>query len=199
MQVDRYSRMVAWLKVSLPLVALGILSTLFLISRVVDPPSTIPFADSEVQARLSSQQVTGPYYSSMSADGDQIDFVADTVVNSTEHAGTNIAENVDVVVNFASGVTATLKANRAETNMPEDRSRLSGDVKVVTSHGYELESALLLVRMSTPDVLSPGAVEGHTPVGPIEAGAMHYFVPDDADGAQLIFTNGVKLIYNPQD
>ncbi len=48
MKVDRYSRMVALLKVSLPLIALGILSTLFLVSRAVDPPMTIPFADSEV-------------------------------------------------------------------------------------------------------------------------------------------------------
>lgn len=198
MAVDRYSRMVAWLKVSLPLLALGILSTLFLISRVVDPPSTIPFADSEVQARLSNQQVTGPYYSSMSADGDQIDFIADRVINSPQEPGTNIAEEVDVVVHFASGLVATLKANLAETNMHEDRSRLTGDVRIVTSHGYELDSALLLVRMSTPDIVSPGPVQGKTPAGPIDAGAMHYFVEENTDNAQLIFTNGVKLIYTPQ-
>ena len=96
MQVDRYSRMVALLKVSLPLIALGILSTLFLVSRAVDPPSTIPFADSEVQERLTNQQVTGPLYTGMSANGDQIEFIAETVVNSPDEVGTNISQNVDV-------------------------------------------------------------------------------------------------------
>ena len=198
MQVDRYSRMVALLKVSLPLIALGILSTLFLVSRAVDPPSTIPFADSEVQERLTNQQVTGPLYTGMSANGDQIEFIAETVVNSPDDVGTNISQNVDVTVDYASGLRATLEANTAETNMSEDRSRLIGDVKIVTSHGYELESELLLVRMTTPDIFSPGPVTGHTPVGPVDAGTMHYFVTEGSEGAQLVFTKGVKLIYLPQ-
>lgn len=198
MKVDRYSRMVALLKVSLPLIALGILSTLFLVSRAVDPPSTIPFADSEVQERLTNQQVTGPLYTGMSANGDQIEFIAETVVNSPDDVGTNISQNVDVTVDYASGLRATLEANTAETNMSEDRSRLIGDVKIVTSHGYELESELLLVRMTTPDIFSPGPVTGHTPVGPVDAGTMHYFVTEGSEGAQLVFTKGVKLIYLPQ-
>ena len=198
MKVDRYSRMVALLKVSLPLIALGILSTLFLVSRAVDPPSTIPFADSEVQERLTNQQVTGPLYTGMSANGDQIEFIAETVVNSPDDVGTNISQNVDVTVDYASGLRATLEANTAETNMSEDRSRLIGDVKIVTSHGYELESELLLVRMTTPDIFSPGPVTGHTPVGPVDAGTMHYFVTEGSEGAHLVFTKGVKLIYLPQ-
>ncbi len=199
MKVDRYSRMVALLKVSLPLVALGILSTLFLVSRAVDPPSTIPFADSEVQERLTNQQVTGPLYTGMSANGDQIEFIAETVVNSPDEVGTNISQNVEVTVDYASGLQAILVANTAETNMSEDRSRLIGDVKIVTSHGYELESELLLVRMTTPDIFSPGPVTGHTPVGPVDAGTMHYFVTEGSEGAQLVFTKGVKLIYLPQE
>lgn len=198
MKVDRYSRMVALLKVSLPLIALGILSTLFLVSRAVDPPSTIPFADSEVQERLTNQQVTGPLYTGMSANGDQIEFIAETVVNSPDEVGTNISQNVEVTVDYASGLQAILVANTAETNMSEDRSRLIGDVKIVTSHGYELESELLLVRMTTPDIFSPGPVTGHTPVGPVDAGTMHYFVTEGSEGAQLVFTKGVKLIYLPQ-
>ena len=199
MKVDRYSRMVALLKVSLPLVALGILSTLFLVSRAVDPPSTIPFADSEVQERLTNQQVTGPLYTGMSANCDQIEFIAETVVNSPDEVGTNISQNVEVTVDYASGLQAILVANTAETNMSEDRSRLIGDVKIVTSHGYELESELLLVRMTTPDIFSPGPVTGHTPVGPVDAGTMHYFVTEGSEGAQLVFTKGVKLIYLPQE
>lgn len=195
MHADRYSRMVAWLKISLPLLALAILSTLFLISRAVDPPVTIPFADSEVQERLSNQQVTGPYFSGISANGDQIDFVAETVKGVPDEIGTNFAENVDVTVNFVSGLTANLTANEAVINIAEDRTRLTGDVVVVTSQGYVLESELMMVRMTSPEIDSPGPVKGTMPTGTIDAGTMHFFVADDAGNSQLVFTNGVKLIY----
>jgi lipopolysaccharide export system protein LptC len=198
MHTDRYSRMVAWLKVSLPLLALAILSTLFLISRAADPPVTIPFADSEVQDRLTNQQATGPYFSGISANGDQIDFVADTVRAMPDSIGTNIAENVDVNVDFVSGVKANLTAKEAVINIAEDRTRLTGDVVIVTSQGYVLESDLMLVRMSSPDMNSPGPVTGTTPVGTIDAGTMHFFVPDDTGDSQLVFTNGVKLLYQPK-
>ena len=47
--MDRYSRMVAIFKVLLPLAALAILSTLFLLSRTIDPTTTIPFADQDFE------------------------------------------------------------------------------------------------------------------------------------------------------
>jgi len=198
MQADRYSRMVAWLKVTLPLLALAILSTLFLISRAVDPPVTIPFADAEVQERLNNQQITGPYFSGISANGDQIDFVAETVKNAPNAIGTNIAENVDVQVQFVSGISAELTAKEAVINIADDRTRLTGDVVIVTSQGYVLESELMLVRMSSPEMDSPGPVTGSTPVGTIDAGTMRFFVPDETGDSQLVFTNGVKLIYQPK-
>ena len=42
---DSYSRLVQIGKIVLPLVALGILSTLFLFSGEVDPEAAIPFAE----------------------------------------------------------------------------------------------------------------------------------------------------------
>ncbi len=198
MYADRYSRMVAWLKVSLPLLALGILSTLFLISRVVDPPATIPFADAEVQERLNNQQATNSYFSGISAGGDEIEIIADKVQGAQTETGTNLVENVDVKVDYVSGLQATLSADQALVNIAEDRTRLTGNVKIVTSQGYVLLSDLMLVRMSSPEMESPGPVQGDTPVGTIDAGAMHFFVPEGHEKSQLVFTNGVKLLYQPK-
>ena len=36
-RADRHTRVVGWLKVALPLAALAILSTLFLVARRIDP------------------------------------------------------------------------------------------------------------------------------------------------------------------
>ena len=198
MKVDRYSRMVALLKVTLPLLALGILSTLFLISRSFDPTGSIPFADTEVQERLSNQQVTGPYFSGTTAEGDQIAFVAEKLTTTDGRTGTNYASDVDVQLDFAGGGRAMVTARDAEVNIAADRAELTGDVVVVTSNGYTLESDLLKLRLSQIEVISPDAVFGTTPFGTIEAGSMHLLTPDGQTGSQLLFTGGVKLLYQPQ-
>jgi lipopolysaccharide export system protein LptC len=195
MRGDRYSRLVALLKVSLPLLALGLLSTLFLISRAVDPPASIPFADAEVQQRLSSQQVTGPYFSGTSVTGDQIAFVAETVTTPNGETGINRAEQIDLQVEMVSGTRLTVKAAEAEVDIPRDRTDLTGDVEITTSTGYVLNTDLLQLRIARLEMVSPDRVTGQTPVGDIEAGQMRVFTPEGQTESLMLFTDGVKLIY----
>ncbi|MEO0504251.1 MAG: hypothetical protein AAFZ14_13070, partial [Pseudomonadota bacterium] len=70
--MDRYSRFVAWLKVLLPLAALALLSTLFLLSRNTDPIAAVPFADDELLDRVRDEQITGPFFSGTTTDGDRV-------------------------------------------------------------------------------------------------------------------------------
>ena len=44
-RLDLHSRLVTWAKVALPLAALAILSTLFLLADRIDPTAAIPYAD----------------------------------------------------------------------------------------------------------------------------------------------------------
>lgn len=198
MQIDTYSRMVALLKVILPLAALGILSTLFLISRVVDRPSTIPFADNDVQQRLINQQVTGPYFSSTSANGDEITFIAETVTTPNGQTGANRALDVDVTVDMTTGRQINITGLQADVDIARDRTDLTGDVEVVTSDGFVLRSDLLEMRMSRIEMVSPDSVTATTPMGDLEAGSMRLLSPDDMPGSQLHFTGGVKLLYQPK-
>lgn len=198
MQADSYSRMVALLKIILPLLALGILSTLFLISRVVDRPTTIPFADNDVQQRLINQQVTGPYFSSTSADGDEITFIAETLTTPNGQLGANRALDVDVQVDMVDGRRITITGDQADVDIARDRTDLTGDVEVVTSDGFVLRSELLEMRMSRVEMISPDAVTATTPLGDLAAGSMRLLSPDDAPGSQLHFTDGVKLLYQPK-
>lgn len=198
MQADRYSRTVSFLKVALPLAALALLSTLFLISRSVTPTATVPFADAEVQERLTNQQVTGPYFSGTSARGDQISFIAEKLTSPTGTLGSNKAEDVVVKVDLASGRQFTLKADLATIDIAKNHSELQGGVEIVTSDGYTLQSEKLWIALTGLDINSPGAVSGTLPLGDVDAGGMRLFVPDDDSDAQLIFTNGVKLLYLPK-
>lgn len=197
MQADRYSRAIALLKVVLPLLALALLSTLFLISRAVKPTATIPFADNEVQERLTNQQVTGPFFSGSSSNGDQIAFIAERLSSPDGTVGSNLAEEVLVQVDMANGRQIMMEAETAYVDIATDQSELSGNVEVITSNGYRITSQQLVMKLSSLDVRSPEQVFAKTPVGDLEAGTMRLFVPEDHSSAQLLFTGGVKLLYLP--
>ncbi|MFK7764192.1 MAG: LPS export ABC transporter periplasmic protein LptC [Roseobacter sp.] len=196
MQPDRYSRMVAWLKVALPLLALGILSTLFMISRAVTPPTVVPFADTEVQERLTNQQITGPFFSGTSESGDEIAFVADKVTTPNGQIGTNKAQNVDVQIDLTSGTRIIVTADEADMNIAQDQTELIGNVVAVTTRDQVLQSERVLLRMSEIEMISPGDVTITGPFGNINAGAMHVFTPDGETNSQILFTKGVKLLYH---
>ena len=57
-----HSRMVAWLKVILPMAALALLSTLFLFSRNIDPTTTIPFTTIPLEERARDERVSRPEF-----------------------------------------------------------------------------------------------------------------------------------------
>jgi lipopolysaccharide export system protein LptC len=198
MASDRYSRLISWLKVLFPLAALAILSTLFLLSRAIDPDAQIPFADKEIQDRLRDQQVTGPFFTGTTADGDQIMFSAEKLTTPEGQTGSNEAENIKTVVDLAQGDTVTLTAQRARFDLARDHAELTGEVLITTTSGYRVTSDLLTSAISSLSVNSPGRVSGETPAGTLDAGSMTLSVPQKGAGAQLVFTNGVKLVYTPQ-
>ena len=57
---DGHSRLVFWLKIVLPLIALAILSTLFLVSRNIGGDGTVPFSDVDLDALARDPQLTAP-------------------------------------------------------------------------------------------------------------------------------------------
>lgn len=198
-RADRHSRTVAWLKVALPIVALALLSTLFLLSRAIDPNTTIPFADKEIQARLRDQQVTGPFFSGTTTDGDQLSFRAEKLTTPNGQTGANQAEDVLAELKLNDGAEITVHAKLASFDIARDIASLSGDVEFLTSTGYRLKTEALVSEMSTLHLQSPGKISGTGPPGVLEAGAMLLTLPKGARSAQLLFTNGVKLIYTPKE
>lgn len=198
MQSDRYTRWVSWLKVLLPLAALGLLSTLFLLSRVIDPETVIPFADKEIQDRLRDQVVTGPIYHGVTADGDEIAFSADTLTMPLGEMGANKVSGVDIVMDLVSGSQITVTSDEGLFDIADDTADLIGDVVITTSTGFRITSARMITMLSRLDVRSPGPVQSVGPPGTLNAGSMVLSTPQTDGPAQLLFTNGVKLVYTPK-
>lgn len=198
MKGDRYTKLISLLKVLFPLAALGLLSTLFLLSRTIDPGQAIPFAEKEIQERLRDQQITGPFFSGATATGDQLSFYADVLTTPDGKTGSNMAENVSATLSTADGSTIRLRSDKADFDLAGDSAALEGGVVINTSTGYEMTSDLMTSDLSSMNLQSPGPVYGTAPAGTLEAGSMSVTQSENDDAPQLLFTNRVKLIYKPK-
>ncbi|TGN46479.1 hypothetical protein E4L95_19415, partial [Paracoccus liaowanqingii] len=78
------TRIVRWLRVLLPLVALAMLSTMFLFSRRSDTESRIPYAEVEAEAAAREGRIVAPDYSAVTPDGARLSLRAAQATPSAE-------------------------------------------------------------------------------------------------------------------
>lgn len=195
--MDTYSRVIAFLKVLLPLAALAVLATLFLLSRSIDPTATIPFAEAEMADRLRDQQVTAPFFSGITPKGEEVIFTA-SVVRPAILGRPAEAENVSARLTLAQGTRITLDADQGQVDVEKDMATFQGDVRIASSLGYRLRTEKINASLSSVAGTAPNQIDGVAPFGTLTAGALE-IGPTSADGpVHIVFTNGVKLIYDPK-
>ncbi|SDN78644.1 lipopolysaccharide export system protein LptC [Lutimaribacter pacificus] len=195
---DRYyPRLIAWLRILLPLLALGLLSTLFLLSRNIDPSRTIPFVTDEMENRVIDQQVTGPFFSGATAEGDLISFIATTARPDPEQADRLLARDLTAHIDFLSGSAMDFSAKQGVVNDRRQEAELIGDAVITTSAGYRMTTEKLTTALDRIEAETAGPVTGTGPPGRIDAGKMQIDSDPETGNAHLLFTNGVKLIYDP--
>lgn len=194
--MDPYSRTVAFLKVLLPLVALGILSTLFLLSRSIDPTATIPFSEQDVADRVRSQQVTEPYFSGTTAQGD--DIVVHASVARPGGPGTPAsAEDVDARITMADGVKVALRSDTVSYEAGREFATFSGNVRITSSTGFVVTTEQLDTSLEDMSGSTPGEVRATGPLGDLTAGRMEFATKNKGGPLHMVFKNRVKLVYDP--
>ncbi|OJY32197.1 lipopolysaccharide export system protein LptC [Gemmobacter caeni] len=195
---DAHSRLVGWLKVILPLSALAILSTLFLVARTVDPDAAIPYSDVEIAERLREPRMTAPTLAGVTRDGATITVTA-AEARPAEEAGTS-ASSVRARLETPDGAHTALSAGQAQADASGTLVTLDSGVLLSNSAGYEMKTEALQLRLDTTQATSTGPVEGFGPPGQIEAGGMEITEAPGAPGQYvLVFNGGVRLIYQPRN
>lgn len=195
--MDGYSRLVAWLKVLLPLVALGLLSTLFLISGNAGQQAQIPFAQKDIEDRLSSRQVTQPFFSGTTSNGDRIHIAAEKMTTEGGQIGENRIEAVSAQFDLLGGTRVSLLSDFGRFSMRDQTADLTGNVVFTTSDGYRLSTDRLDAMIAELHVHAPGPVVGDGPLGTLNAGSMLLEQREGQESPHLLFTGGVKMVYEP--
>ena len=193
-----HSRLVAWMKIALPLAALGMLSTLFLISDTYDPSEPLPVAGIDLQQRAHDQGATNATFAGVTRQGHEVVVRTAKSRPSEQDSRQFIAENVAARFALASGTRVDIAARRGEMNQARASAALSGGVTVATTTGYTVRTERLDADFDRLHAESAGPIEGTAPAGELTAGRMVLQADADTDAVHLLFTDGVKLIYHPR-
>jgi lipopolysaccharide export system protein LptC len=193
-----HSRVVAALKVTLPLIALVILSTLFLVSRSIDPSDAIPYAKVDVEDRIREPRMTAPTYAGVTSDGARLSMVAEAA-RPAAGATAARAEGMAASLVTPDGATTTFTAPNAVLDSVAKRLNLEGGVRIVTSQGYVITTDRLSAALDRTDLKSDGAIAATGPLGQLQAGEMVLSVTATPGSYVLLFQKGVKMVYQPPE
>ncbi|MEP2782520.1 MAG: LPS export ABC transporter periplasmic protein LptC [Pseudoruegeria sp.] len=194
---DSYSRFVAWAKVILPLIALGLFSTLFLLSETKEPGDGIPYAAVEIEELAREQRVTAPEFSGVTEDGASIAVSADHASPSLEDLQTVQAENISATWINQDGARLDISALDGVLFGSKGRVDLENGVEILSSNGYLITAPDLSLGLKTTELTSMGPIRAIGPLGVFDAGQMELILKNQQ--YLMVFSKGVKLIYTPEE
>lgn len=193
-----HSRVVAFLKVVLPLAALALLSTLFLFARNIEPTANIPFAQIDLEERARDQQITAPYIAGKNNRGDLVALTASTAKPDPEDAGRIFVNKLDARIDLKEGQRVTFSSEDGLVDNTQQKVSLIGGVLILTSTGYSVRTENLTASLAELSAVAESKIEAMGPLGEFTAGGMRLAPDPETKEPHLFFTNGVKLLYTPK-
>lgn len=188
-----YSRFIWWSKVLLPLLAVAILSVIFLLARSPADISGVPYSDLKEIAR--DERINAPRTTGVTDNG----AIVTTNARSAHpnDGGGVLTYQVDGQMVSANGIVTNMFAQEGTLNSNQIL-RLTGLVHVETSDGYQFETQALTSDLSIARLITDAEVEGRAPFGTLTAGQMVIETPDGDESQIITFQNGVHLLYQPK-
>lgn len=196
-----HSRVVGWLKVLLPLSALALLSTVFLVAHKPDHGTGIPFSMRDLKELASEQRLTDPVFSSVTDEGQRVVITADEAVPRDSSYKIVDAIHVQGKLLEENGETIDIRSDAGTLFSKGSKTILQGNVQVDTSSGYSLRTEEMIAYLDRSEMETTAPVDGSGPLGTIEADRMIVTTQEATNGAErqvtVVFKGRVKLVYTP--
>ncbi len=194
---DLHTRLVTWLKITLPLVALAFLATLFLFSNRFGQEGELPFAKIDVEELARRQGITAPEFSGTTTDGAAVNLRARSA-HPAQDGDQARMDQLAATYRGADGAVIELRAEEGRMPLDGQSVTLEKGVEMTTSAGYRLTATDLTALTARTEVSTDNPVRGQAPFGTIEGGAM-ILTPDPAKANSyvLVFKKGVRMVYQP--
>jgi len=200
---DSHSRVTAWLKILLPLMALAILSTVFLIARAVDPARELDYADVDGGKPADRRMIVNPRYFGVTGDGVAVTLAAESA--STEMARQDSASpdrlrsrEVHAEIDIPDGDRIDVYASGLDLDIPENQATFDGDVRIESSNDYTLRAHAVRLALDAGLMSSDTETMFSAPFGHIVADSFRMSDKGkDPHDYVLVFEGGVRMLFNP--
>jgi len=209
------SRIVALAKLVLPLSALGLMSMIFLLADSVDPSRALTGAGIDVEDRARDPRLSAARFAGVTEDGSALRIEAGA---ARSDPGASLRFQVEDFALWLDAPPAgpapdadagpragdlTAQAAAGLIDRARGTFEMTGGLRVQASPGYDLTAASMAGALDTTRIDIAGPVQGLAPAGRIAAGTLSVTAVPGADGSiaghRLVFAQGVRLIYAPED
>ncbi len=197
MKHHHYTRLINLLKIGMPLVALAVLGTVFLITADdgFDPGFT--FSPAEFSALESGNFLDNPLINGRTTKGDVFSLSADIIEPESRFLRLLTATNLISNFNFASGEAAQISAQTALLDTQKNTLVFPDGAHIITSDGYEGTLQTLTANLRNGEI-SGEMIDVTGPLGHISAEIFHISSIAKGSGGNrvLSFEKAVKVMLN---
>lgn len=181
---------------TLPMVAIGLLASLFLLADGPDETISIPYSDVELDEIITGQRLAAPIYRGVLADSSALSVSAAQALPDTEVKGRINGEDIIARVTEKSGVRTVLTAPQGSFDENDQTATIQGGILLRRSDGYQAITEGITVKIEENAIQSHGRIEIRGPRIFLEAGQARLVQGPRGPGSEvMVFTEGVKLIY----
>ncbi len=190
-----YSTAVVWVKVTLPLVALALLSSLFLLSGAPDPDAALPYAEVDIDQIIREQRVTSPRFAGVLGAGQELVLSAEAMSTDVAQSDLIRAQAIRGRLDLSRTDVLTLTATFGDFDMAAQTATLTDGVSVENFLGYRMDSDNLRLALDRVHISAPTPVHITGPGLELTADTMDLSGPEGE--TILRFTGSVRMIYEP--
>ena len=197
--VRRYTQLVRWMKVLLPVAALALVALIFLQGR--ERGSVEDLLSAEELARLGAGlRLEEPRFAGVTDGGEPFVVTADWALPDSAMPDRIDLEKPRGEISLSDGRTIVAEARTGQLLRPEETLALSGDVVIERSDGYRVTTEALTIDFGAKTAHAPGAVSGRGPDGEIDAGSFRADARDSGlSEAHIWFENRVRVLFIPSE
>ena len=194
------SRFVSYLKVALPLLAIALLSTVFLFQVPDEIEGGITFSADDRDTIRDGLTIYNPKFSGVNLNGDRFFMEASKATPDSAEPEEVALLEINGRTDYVGGFSVYLKAARGTVHLPDQQLNLSGGIHIRTSEGFEGLTNSGQFEMDTGRFVTATPVSLNGPMGQVEAGSLR--IETLANGSSkenqvFTFENGVKLTLTP--
>jgi lipopolysaccharide export system protein LptC len=193
-----HTRIVAVLKVGFPILAAGLILSVFVFRPSQDEGGEIVFSEGDVDDLGTGLQITNPTFTGTTREGDSFRFNAELVEPDAAPPTRATISTLRGEIQFAGGQRVNISAEAGALEIPERTLGLEGTVRLRTADGYQLSADQLTIDLDEGVLTGRGDIDGTGPMGRIRSSTLR-LAPTQAGASdrRISFGDGVHLIYDP--